>query len=92
MQLYETGRICVKTAGREAGSYCVVVDEMDENYVMVTGPKHISSVRRRACNIKHLEPLEEMLDIEKGADDDEVLEALESAELIEQFRSKIRML
>lgn len=91
MVLYETGRICVKTAGREAGSYCVVVDEMDDKYVMITGPKHVSSVRRRGCNIKHLEPLEEMIDIEKGADDDMVLEALENAGLVEKFRSKVRM-
>ncbi|MFO7835596.1 MAG: 50S ribosomal protein L14e [Candidatus Thorarchaeota archaeon] len=91
MVLYETGRICVKTAGREAGSYCVVVDEMDGKYVMITGPKHVSSVRRRDCNIKHLEPLEEIIDIERGADDDMVLEALENAGLVEKFRSKVRM-
>ena len=58
MTLYETGRICVKVVGREAGSHCVVVEQKEANYVVVTGPKHISGVRRRLCNIRHLEPLD----------------------------------
>ena len=69
MTLYKIGRVCVKTVGRETGSYCVIVDEMEGRFVVVTGPKHVSSVRRRKCNIRHLEPLEMEIPIEKGADD-----------------------
>ena len=29
--MIEVGRVCLKTAGREAGKYCVVVKKMDEN-------------------------------------------------------------
>ena len=91
MTLYNIGRVCVKTLGREAGSYCVIVDEMDGKFVVVTGPKHLSSVRRRKCNIRHLEPLENELQIEKGADDAAVEKAIEEAGLTETFRTKIRL-
>ena len=91
MKLYETGRVCVKTTGRESGSYCVIVNELDGKMVEVTGPKHISGVRRRACNIRHLEPLKIKLDISSGADDDAVQKALETAGLIEKFRTKVRI-
>ncbi|MFW9945021.1 MAG: 50S ribosomal protein L14e [Candidatus Sifarchaeia archaeon] len=91
MTLYKIGRVCVKTVGRETGSYCVIVDEMEGRFVVVTGPKHVSSVRRRKCNIRHLEPLEMEIHIEKGADDSAVEKALEDAGLKEKFREKIRL-
>ena len=91
MTLYRIGRVCVKTVGRETGSYCVIVDEMEGRFVVVTGPKHVSNVRRRKCNIRHLEPLEMEIPIEKGADDTAVEKALEDAGLKEKFREKIRL-
>ena len=91
MSLYEAGRVCVKTVGREAGSYCVVVEVKDESYVVVTGPKRLSGVRRRNCNTRHLEPLETMLTIEAGANDEAVEKAIEEAGLTEKFRTKIRL-
>ncbi len=90
-KLFETGRICVKTMGREAGSYCVVVEPKDDRMVVVTGPKHISGVRRRSCNTRHLEPLDSKIDIKSGADDKEIEKALEAAGLLEKFRTKIRI-
>jgi len=85
----EVGRICVKTAGREAGRYCVVVDIVDENFVIVTGPKDVTGVRRRRCNVKHLEPTPETVDIERGASDEEVKKALEEAGLIEVVKEGV---
>ncbi len=92
MTLYNVGRVCIKTVGRETGSYCVIVDEMEGRFVVVTGPKHLSSVRRRKCNIRHLEPLETVIPIEKGADDDAVVKALGEAGLTDKFREKMRLL
>ena len=91
MGLYETGRVCVKTMGREAGSLCVVVETKDDSYVVVTGPKHLSGVRRRSCNTRHLEPLETVLPIAAEADDEAVERAIEEAGLTEKFRTKIRL-
>ncbi|MFW9918406.1 MAG: 50S ribosomal protein L14e [Candidatus Thorarchaeota archaeon] len=90
-KLYETGRICVKTMGREVGSYCVIVEAKDENMVLITGPKHISGIRRRSCNIRHLEPLDTIIEIKSGADDKDIEKALESAGLLDKFRTKIRI-
>lgn len=71
----EIGRACVKTAGREAGEKCVIVDIIDKTHVLVSGP----NIKRRSCNIKHLEPLPNKLDISKGASDEDVKRAMESA-------------
>ncbi len=72
MPAFEVGRVCVKTAGRDTGRRCVVVDLMDKNFALVTGPKSVSGVRRRRVNVNHLKPLEEKLTIEKGASDEQV--------------------
>jgi len=86
----EVGRICVKTTGREAGSKCVIVDLIDENFVLVTGPKDVSGVKRRRANIKHLIPLEDVVQISKGASDEEVKRALEVVGKLEFMKSKVR--
>ncbi|MEM4535607.1 MAG: 50S ribosomal protein L14e, partial [Desulfurococcaceae archaeon] len=51
MPAIEIGRICVKVTGREAGRKCIIVDIIDENFVLVTGPKSLSGVKRRRANI-----------------------------------------
>jgi large subunit ribosomal protein L14e len=71
----EIGRTCIKTAGREAGEKCVIVDIIDKTHVLVSGP----NIKRRSCNVKHLEPLTNKLDITKGASDEDVKRAIESA-------------
>ena len=71
--MLDIGRIAVKIAGREAGRLCVVVKEVDENYVIVTGPKSLTKVKRRRCNIQHLLPLQEKISIHSDAPDPEVL-------------------
>jgi len=58
----EIGRICVKIAGRDAGNICVVVDNVEKNYVLIDG-----NVRRRKCNVFHLEPTADIIKIKKGA-------------------------
>jgi LSU ribosomal protein L14E len=37
MTAIEVGRICIKTAGREAGEECVIIDIIDKNFVEVVG-------------------------------------------------------
>jgi large subunit ribosomal protein L14e len=69
---FEIGRVCVKTSGRDAGKRCVIVDLMDKNFALVTGPKQVSGIRRRRVNVNHLTPLEEKIAIEKGATDEQV--------------------
>jgi large subunit ribosomal protein L14e len=67
------------------------VAQKDENMVVVTGPKKISGVRRRPCNIKHLEPLETQLEIEEDSDDETVEKAIMDGGLLEKFQSKVRL-
>jgi large subunit ribosomal protein L14e len=75
----EVGRICVKLTGRETGRKCVVVDVIDKNFAVITGPKAVTGVRRRRTNVDHLEPTPEVVELKKGAADDEVEKALTKA-------------
>jgi len=72
MSVMDVGRVCVKLTGREAGSRCVIVDVIDRNYVMVTGPEELTGVRRRRVNLSHLRPLDETVDISRNASDDDI--------------------
>ncbi len=72
--VFEIGRVCVKLRGREAGRKCVIVDIIDENFVIIDG-----DVKRRRCNIDHLEPLPIKLDIKQGASTEEVVKAMVEA-------------
>lgn len=79
MASIEVGRICVKLTGRETGKKCVVVDVVDKNFALITGPKTVTGIRRRRTNVDHLEPTEEKVELKKGATDDEVEKALSKA-------------
>ena len=63
--------------GREAGHYCVIVDVIDKNYLLVEGLK----VRRRRVNFRHIEPIAETIEIKKGAKHEEVEAAIKKAKL-----------
>ena len=68
------GRLCVKTAGRDAMQYCVVVEEIDNLYVLVDG-----NTRRKKVNKAHLEPLNKVFEIKKGASSKDIQTAFEKA-------------
>ncbi len=72
--MMEVGRLCVKVAGRNAGKKCAIVEVVDANYVIVDG-----QVKRKRCNISHLEPLHHVLPLQPGASHDEVVAALKEA-------------
>ena len=80
----EVGRICVKILGREAGKKCVIVDVVDKNFALITGPKAVSGIKRRRVNIGHLEPTSEKIEIKRGATDEEITEALKTANKLEE--------
>lgn len=86
MVAIEIGRVCKKLSGREAGRFCVVVDLIDEGYCSITGPKTLTGVKRRQCNILHLEPTETVIEVKKGASDEEVVKAYEKADLMSKVK------
>jgi large subunit ribosomal protein L14e len=87
--MFEPGRVCLKIAGREAGRYAVVVEKIDDNFVIITGPKTITGVKRRKCNINHLEAVENKFEIKEKADDSLVENEWKKSGLIEKLGIKI---
>ena len=88
MPAIEVGRICVKQAGRENGKKCVVIDVMDKSFVLVTGPKKVTGVKRRRVNINHVTPLKERIDVKRGASDEEVAQVLEAAGKMQEMTAE----
>jgi len=91
MPAIEIGRICVKVTGREAGRKCVVVDIIDDTFVLITGPKSLTGVKRRRVNIKHIEPLDKKVPVARGASDEEVLKAIGESGLTDFMRERIKI-
>lgn len=81
MSAVDVGRICVKLAGREAGKKCVIVDVVDRNFVLVTGPKQVNGVKRRRVNVNHIEQTERKVNIKRGESDEQVMKALDEETL-----------
>ena len=69
--MIQIGRLAVKIAGRDAGKKCVIVDILDNKFVLIDG-----ETRRRKCNIMHLELLDQTLDVKKNASHGDVAKAL----------------
>ena len=90
MPAIEIGRICVKLTGREAGRKCVIIDIMDKSFILVTGPKSVTGVRRRRTNINHVEPLQDKIDIKRGATDEEIAEALKAEGKLETIAQPVK--
>ena len=88
MATLNVGQVCMKTAGREAGKYCVIIKKMDDNFVFVTGPRELTGVKRRRCNIDHLEPVSHFLKIKENASDKEIIKAYETAGILKKLGLK----
>ena len=50
-EIMEIGLLCLKIAGRDANSKCVVLKNIDNTLVLIDG-----ETRRKNCNVKHIEP------------------------------------
>jgi large subunit ribosomal protein L14e len=90
MPAIEVGRICVKLTGREAGRKCVIVDIMDKSFVVITGPKTITGIKRRRANINHVEPLQDKIAIKRGATDEEITEELKTSGKLEEMAQPVK--
>lgn len=91
MPAIEVGRICVKQIGRENGKKCVIIDVMDKSFVLVTGPKKITTVKRRRVNLNHIMPLLDKIEIKRGASDEEVTQCLEACGKLAEMTQPIKV-
>ncbi len=90
-KLFDIGRCCVILRGRRAGKKAIVVDIIDENFVLVTGPPEVTGVKRRRMNVDHLLPLNIRVEISRGASDEDVLKAVKEQKLEEFLKEPIRI-
>lgn len=87
MSLMDIGRVCYKIAGRESGKLCVIVDTKTKNNVMVDG-----NVKRRLCNVSHLEPTDHVLKIKKGISTAELKELMKKEKFeVESRKEKTKV-
>ena len=79
----------MKVAGREAGKYCVVLKKLDDTFVLVTGPIELTVVKRRRCNIEHLEPTPHLVNIQAEASEKDVIDAYNKIGLMKKFELRM---
>lgn len=85
----EVGMVCMKVSGREGGNICTIVKKVDKSFVEITGPRLVTGVKRRRCNIAHLEPVGMFMEIGEGANDEDIIEAYKKAGVITKFNLKL---
>jgi large subunit ribosomal protein L14e len=68
----------------------VIIDVSDKCFVLVTGPKKVTGVKRRRANVNHVEPLQDKLEVKRGASDEEVEEALKTAGKLETMAQLVK--
>ena len=71
--MFDIGRVCTKIAGKDAGKIVVIVNRINEHMVLIDG-----DVKRKQCNLLHLEPHERILELKENASTEEVKKALAS--------------
>lgn len=81
--MIDIGRVCIKTAGRDAGKQCVIVDIVDDTFVLIDG-----ETRRRKCNVMHLEPIDKKINVKKGASHDDVVKVFKTELKIDVVEKK----
>ncbi len=81
--MIEIGRTAIKIAGRDAGKKCIIIDILDNKFVLIDG-----ETRRRKCNILHLEPLDKVIQINKNADHNEIIKVFKDELNIELKEKK----
>lgn len=74
--MFTVGRVCIKIAGRDAGKFGVIVEVVDDTYVVVDG-----QTRRRKVNVNHLEPTSNILEITEKATTEDVVKALKTLDI-----------
>jgi large subunit ribosomal protein L14e len=89
MSAIDIGRICVKLTGREAGKKCIIVDIVDRNFVLITGPKQVNGVKRRRVNTDHIEPTEKKIKVKRGENDEALMKTL-NEETIAYLREAVK--
>jgi large subunit ribosomal protein L14e len=63
---------------------------MDKSFVLITGPKKITGIKRRRVNINHLMPLEDKIEVKRGASDEEVTQILETAGKLQEMTQAVK--
>jgi len=69
--MFDLGRVCMKIAGRDGNNIAVVIKKLDDNHVLIDG-----NVRRKKCSVKHLEPLDKILQIKEEESGEKIRELL----------------
>ena len=81
--MFEVGRVCIKLSGRDANRHCVILEEIDKNYVLVDG-----NVRRKKVNKSHIEPLNKVLNIKKTSKTEDILKLFEENNVKVKIKNK----
>ncbi|MFT7615216.1 MAG: large subunit ribosomal protein L14e [Candidatus Woesearchaeota archaeon] len=84
--MFEVGRLCLKIAGRDSNKFCVIVEELEDRYVLVDG-----QTRRKKVNIAHIEPTQTVLDIKAKASHEDIVAILAKEDIVVEKRGAVKV-
>lgn len=76
--LFQVGRVCVVNFGPDVNKLCVLLDFIDSNDALITGPEGITGVSRQKISFKRLSMTPWKLNIVPGQTDGSVAKLFES--------------
>jgi len=77
----EIGRICTLNYGNDFGHLCAVIEVLDQNRILVEGPK----VPRQVLNVRRINLTPFKVDFHRGSRSSFVLKAMEDAKVQKKF-------
>jgi len=83
----ERGRVAVINYGEQAGKLCVIVDVVDQNRVLIDGPKTITGIPRQQYNLKRLALTKFKINIPKGARLKTLVREFRSSNIMQRFQN-----
>lgn len=76
MAVIETGRVCVKTRGRNTGKKVVVMD-VEKGFAVIDG----IGFKKKKCNVLHLFPTTQKIHVTKNSTHEHVEKLLKGAKI-----------
>mmetsp|Transcript_19646 Transcript_19646/g.14102 ORF Transcript_19646/g.14102 Transcript_19646/m.14102 type:complete len:135 (+) Transcript_19646:20-424(+) len=83
----EIGRVALINYGPEAGKLCTVIDIIDNNRVLVDGPREVTGVHRQVVTCKRLSLTDLVVKIPRNAKEKKILAAWESQGILEAWNA-----
>ncbi len=76
MSVFDVGRVCIKTKGRNAGRKCVVIS-VEKGFAIIEG----DFMKKKRCNVMHLFPTSHKISVSKSSSHEDIVKHLKGVKI-----------